>query len=77
MEKDTLNSKNMERAELEKGHLQVFMGVAFCERAKFVEGGKRIVKLDWDEFQQVVMRFYELGKEEGVSVTKEKKDGTD
>ena len=62
---------------MEKGHLLTFMGVEFGTRAKVVEGGKRIVKLDWDEFQQVVMRFYELGKEEGISVTKEKQDGTD
>ena len=66
----------MERSEMEKGHLVTFMGVAFGTRAK-VKDGKRIVELDWDGFQEVAKSFYELGKEEGVSVTKEKQDGTD
>ena len=76
LEKDSLNSIIMDIKELAKAHLLSFMALAFGSRAK-LKDGKRIVELDWDEFQRVFMDFYELGRDDGVNITKAVQDGTD
>jgi len=48
--------------ELEKLHLLSFMACEFGTRAK-LENRKRVVKMDWAEFQKVALYFYQLGKD--------------